>query len=184
MRRLFAAAVVLTAVTALTAAETPAVLNFKMKSIEGNDVDLSKYQGKVVMFVNVASKCGNTPQYKELQELHEKYGSKGLAIVGVPANEFGKQEPGSNDQIKEFCTSKYKVTFDMLGKVVVKGDGITPLYQYLTSKETDPKFAGPVTWNFEKFLVGKNGEVIGRFTPKTKPNDPKVIEAIETALKK
>jgi len=185
MRSLFVAAFALVAVSTLTAADkVPAVLAFEMESIEGKKVPLSKYQGKVVLFVNVASKCGNTPQYKELQELHEKYGSQGLAIVGVPANEFGKQEPGSNDQIKEFCSAKYKVTFDMLGKVVVKGDGMTPLYQYLTSKETNPKFAGPVSWNFEKFLVGKDGEVIGRFTPKTKPNDPKVIDSIETALKK
>jgi len=185
MRSLFVAAFALVAVSTLTAADkVPAVLAFEMESIEGKKVPLSKYHGKVVLFVNVASKCGNTPQYKELQELHEKYGSQGLAIVGVPANEFGKQEPGSNDQIKEFCSAKYKVTFDMLGKVVVKGDGMTPLYQYLTSKETNPKFAGPVSWNFEKFLVGKDGEVIGRFTPKTKPNDPKVIDSIETALKK
>lgn len=185
MRMLFCAVVLAGLVSAVSAADkAPAVLGFKMKSIEGNDVDLSKYQGKVVLFVNVASKCGNTPQYKELQELHEKYGKDGLAVVGVPANEFGKQEPGSDSQIKEFCTSKYKVTFDMLSKVVVKGEGIAPLYAFLTSKETNPKFAGPVTWNFEKFLVGKDGEVIGRFTPKTKPNDPKVIGAIETALKK
>jgi glutathione peroxidase len=184
MRTLLAAAVGLFALSA-TAAEKPVppALNFKMNSIDGSPVDLSKYQGKVVMFVNVASKCGNTPQYKELQEMHEKYGPQGLAIVGVPANEFGKQEPGTDAQIKEFCTSKYKVTFDMLSKVVVKGEGICPLYKFLTSKDTDPQFAGDVSWNFEKFLVGKDGQVIGRFKPKMKPNDPAVTAAVETALK-
>lgn len=186
MRWILAAAAGLLLVPAFHAEDkkVPAALNFKMKSIDGKDVDLSKYQGKVVLFVNVASKCGLTPQYKELQALHEKYAPMGLAIVGIPANEFGKQEPGTNEQIKEFCSTKYNVGFDMLSKVVVKGEGICPLYKFLTSKETNPNFAGEISWNFEKFLVSKNGEVIGRFPPRTKPNDPKVIEALETALKK
>jgi glutathione peroxidase len=162
----------------------PPVLNFKMKTLDGKDVDLSKYQGKVVLFVNVASKCGYTKQYKPLEEMHEKYGKDGLVIVGVPANEFGKQEPGSDEEIAKFCAATYNVKFDMLSKVVVKGDGICPLYQFLTSKETDPKFAGEIKWNFTKFLVGRNGEVIGRFEPKTEPNDPEVIKAIEAELAK
>lgn len=162
----------------------PPVLNFTMKSIDGKDVDLSQYQGKVVLFVNVASKCGLTPQYTKLQTLHDKYSKDGLCIIGVPANEFGKQEPGSNEQIKTFCTAKYNVKFDMLSKVVVKGDGICPLYQFLTSKETDPKFAGEIKWNFTKFLVGKNGEVISRFEPRTEPDAEEVVKAIETELKK
>jgi glutathione peroxidase len=159
-------------------------LNFKMKSLDGKDVDLSQYQGKVVLIVNVASKCGNTPQYKGLQELHEKYGKDGLVIIGVPANEFGKQEPGSNEDIAKFCSSKYNVTFPMMSKVVVKGKGITPLYKYLTDKETDPKFAGPITWNFEKFLIGRNGEVVQRFKPRVKPESEPVVKAIEAELKK
>jgi len=159
-------------------------LNFKMKSLDGKDVDLSQYQGKVVLIVNVASKCGNTPQYKGLQELHEKYGKDGLVIIGVPANEFGKQEPGTNEDIAKFCTSKYNVTFPMMSKVVVKGKGITPLYKYLTDKDTDPKFAGPITWNFEKFLIGRNGEVVQRFKPKVKPESEPVVKAIEAELKK
>src|SRR2546426_12570973 len=109
-----------------------------MKGIDGKEVDLAKYKGKVVLFVNVASECGYTKQYKTLQALHDKYAKDGLAIVGVPANEFGGQEPGTNEQIAEFCSTKYNVKFDMLAKVVVKGDGICPLYKHLTAKETDP----------------------------------------------
>jgi len=159
-------------------------LNFKMKDIDGKDVDLSKYQGKVVMIVNVASECGLTPQYKQLQALHDKYSKDGLVIVGVPANEFGEQEPGSNEEIKQFCSTKYKVKFDMLGKVVVKGKDICPLYKFLTSKETNPKFAGEIDWNFTKFLIGKSGEVVSRFEPRTKPDAAEVIKAIEEEMKK
>lgn len=159
------------------------VLNFKMKGLDGKEVDLSQFQGKVVLFVNVASKCGNTPQYEGLQNLHDKYGKDGLVVVGVPANEFGKQEPGSNEDIAKFCSSKYHVTFPMLAKVVVKGDGICPLYKHLTDKETDPKFAGPITWNFEKFLIGRNGEIVQRFKPRTKPESDEVVKAIEAELK-
>jgi glutathione peroxidase len=129
----------------------PPVLAFKMKSLDGKEVDLAKYHGKVVLFVNVASQCGLTPQYKGLQALHDKYAARGLVIIGVPANEFGKQEPGTDAEISQFCTSNYGVKFDMLSKVVVKGDGICPLYKFLTSKETNPKFAGEIKWNFTKF---------------------------------
>ncbi len=159
-------------------------LNFKMKDIDGKDVELSKLQGKVVMFVNVASKCGLTPQYEALQQLHDKYAKDGLVIVGVPANEFGKQEPGTDAEIKAFCADNYSVKFTMLSKVVVKGKDICPLYDFLTSKETNPKFAGPIKWNFEKFIVGRNGEVIARFEPPVKPQDTKVVETIEAELKK
>ena len=156
-------------------------LNFKMKSLDGKDVDLSKYQGKVVLIVNVASKCGLTPQYEQLEALHEKYADKGLAILGFPANEFGKQEPGSDTEISEFCTSKYGVKFDMFSKVVVKGDGQCDLYKFLTSKETDPKFAGPIKWNFEKFVITPSGDV-RRFLPNTEPDDPAIVSVIESAL--
>jgi glutathione peroxidase len=133
--------------------KVPAVLNFKMKALDGKETDLSQYQGKVVLFVNVASECGYTPQYKGLQQLHDKYAKDGLVIVGVPANEFGAQEPGTDKEIAAFCATNYGVKFPMLSKVVVKGAGICPLYKYLTSKETDPKFGGDIEWNFTKFLT-------------------------------
>jgi glutathione peroxidase len=185
MKYTFAVAVLLGLGAVLAqAAETKApALNFKMKDIDGKEVDLNKYKGKVVMFVNVASKCGLTPQYKALQALHDKYADKGLVIIGVPANEFLKQEPGTNAEIKEFCTSKYKVTFPMLAKVVVKGKGIAPLYEYLTTK-TDKKFQGDIEWNFAKFVVGREGVVVARFKPTVKPDAKAVTEAIEKELMK
>jgi glutathione peroxidase len=164
--------------------KVPPVLNFKMKKLDGQEVNLADYHGKVVLFVNVASKCGLTPQYVQLEELHEKYGAQGLAIIGVPANEFGKQEPGTDKEISEFCQKNYGVKFDMLSKVVVKGEGICPLYQHLTSKDTDPKFPGEISWNFEKFLIGRNGEIVKRFKPKVSPTDPEVVSAIEAELAK
>jgi glutathione peroxidase len=164
--------------------KVPDVLNFKMKSLAGEEVDLSKYKGKVVMFVNVASKCGLTPQYKGLEALHEKYEKDGLVVIGVPANEFNGQEPGTDAEISKFCTTKYGVKFPMMSKVVVKGDGIAPLYQYLTSKETDPKFSGEIAWNFTKFLVGRDGKVVARFEPRVKPDSTEVTKAIEAELKK
>lgn len=160
------------------------VLNFEMKSLAGKPVELSKYQGKVVLIVNVASQCGLTPQYQQLQKLHDKYSDKGLVVLGFPANEFGKQEPGTDGEIAQFCQKNYGVTFDMFSKVVVKGEGQCPLYQFLTSKETNPKFAGEIKWNFEKFLVNKNGEIINRFDPPVKPDAPEVVSAIEAELGK
>jgi len=164
--------------------KVPPVLKFEMKDLDGKDAKLSKYAGKVILFVNVASKCGLTPQYDALQTLQDKYAKEGFVVIGVPANEFGKQEPGTNVQIKEFCTKEYGVKFPMLAKVVVKGKGICPLYAHLTSKETDPKFAGEIKWNFTKFLVNKKGEVVARFEPRTTPDAKDVTEAIEAELKK
>jgi glutathione peroxidase len=158
-------------------------LTFKMAGIDGKEVDLAQYKGKVVLFVNVASKCGYTKQYTGLQALYEKYGKDGLVVIGVPANEFGGQEPGTNEDIAKFCSSKYSVTFPMMGKVVVKGDGITPLYAFLTGKDTNPKFAGEIGWNFEKFLIGKSGEVVGRYQSKVEPDSAELVKAIETELK-
>jgi glutathione peroxidase len=155
----------------------PTAHDFSAKTITGQDKSLADYKGNVLLIVNVASECGLTPQYDGLEKLHEKYGDKGLRVVGFPANEFGAQEPGSNDQIQEFCKTKYGVKFDMMGKVVVKGDGIHPLFAWLT-KET----GGDIKWNFGKFLVGKNGEIVKRFEPKTEPLDPEVTSAIEKAL--
>lgn len=159
-------------------------LNFTMDGIDGKPVKLSKYQGKVVLIVNVASKCGLTPQYEDLEAMHEKYHEKGLAVLGFPANEFGKQEPGTNKEIAEFCKKDYGVKFPLFSKVVVKDEGQCDLYKFLTSKETNPKFAGDISWNFEKFLLNKKGEVVARFAPKIRPNDPKVTKAIEEELAK
>ncbi len=164
----------------MAAVQSP--LDFQMTTIDGKKVELSKYKGKVVLMVNVASKCGNTPQYEGLEKVYQKYKDKGLVILGFPANNFGGQEPGSDEDIAKFCSSKYNVSFDLFSKISVKGDDQHPLYKFLTSAETDPKFSGNVTWNFEKFLVGKNGEVINRFSPKEKPDSDKIIQAIEAAL--
>lgn len=164
--------------------KAPAALNFTMKSIAGKDVDLSKYNGKVVVVVNTASECGLTPQYEELQALHEKYADKGVAVLGFPCNQFGKQEPGSDADIAKFCTDNYKVTFDMFSKVDVNGPNAAPLYKHLTSVDAKPKGKGDISWNFEKFVIGKNGEVVARFAPRTAPDDPEVIKVIEAELTK
>ncbi len=164
--------------------DVAAALNFTMKDIDGKDVALSKYQGKVVLIVNVASECGLTPQYADLQALHDKYAEQGLVILGFPANEFNQQEPGSNEDIKTFCTTKYNVKFPMFAKVVVKGEGQCDLYKFLTSSETNPKFAGEIQWNFTKFLLARDGSVVNRFEPKIKPSADEVIKAIETELAK
>jgi glutathione peroxidase len=157
------------------------VLNFKMKSLAGKEVDLSKYQGKVLLIVNVASRCGATPQYDQLQDLHDKYSEKGLAVLGFPSNQFGAQEPGSAEDIAKFCKDNYSVTFDMFDKIDVNGDNAAPLYKHLTA---DPKVAGKIGWNFEKFLIGRNGEIVARFKTGVKPDAPEVIKAIEAELAK
>jgi glutathione peroxidase len=168
---------------ALEAAEkTPPTLDYTMKSLSGKQVDLSKYLGKVVMIVNTASKCGLTPQYEGLQDLHEKYAGRGLAILGFPCNQFGGQSPGTSRDISEFCAKNYGVTFDMFAKIEVNGPGACPLYKYLTSKETNPKFAGSIKWNFNKFLLDREGNVIARFEPRVRPDSPEVIGAVENAL--
>jgi glutathione peroxidase len=160
----------------------PAVLNFKMKSLSGQDVDLSRYKGKVVLMVNVASKCGYTPQYGGLQALHKKYAPKGLAILGFPANDFGAQEPGSDTEIGEFCQKNFGVEFDMFAKTAVTGAQKSALYTLLTSEKTDPKFAGEVKWNFEKFLIGRDGEILARFRSNVTPDSDEMTKAIEAAL--
>jgi glutathione peroxidase len=157
-------------------------LDFTVKDIDGKQANLADYKGKVVLIVNVASKCGNTPQYEALEAMYKKYQEHGLVIIGFPANNFGKQEPGTEKEIKQFCTSKYNVTFPMMAKVSVKGEDKAPVYAWLTDSKTDPDFAGDVTWNFGKFLIDRNGNVIGRFDPATKPTDPKVVGAVEKAL--
>jgi glutathione peroxidase len=162
--------------------KVPAALNFTMKNIDGEEVDLSKYQGDVVLVVNVASKCGLTPQYEGLQKLHEQYAEKGLKILGFPCNQFGKQEPGSEKEIKAFCSTKFDVSFDMFSKIDVNGEDRTGLYEVLTSADTKPAGSGDIKWNFEKFVLNRKGEVIARFEPKTAPDDPALIKVIEAAL--
>jgi glutathione peroxidase len=166
-------------------AEKPSsALSFKMKSLDGEEVDLSQYQGKVLLIANVASRCGNTPQYTQLEALHEKYGKDGLEILGFPCNQFGSQEPGTAADIRKFCTEKYNVSFPMFAKIEVNGAGACPLYKYLTSLDLQPKGKGKVSWNFEKFVVGRNGEVVARFDPRTKPDSEEVMKAIDAELAK
>jgi glutathione peroxidase len=171
---------------AVSAADPPkkpsSVLDFHVKDIEGKPVDLAAYKGKVLFIVNTASQCGLTPQYKDLEGLYEKYKGQGFEILAFPANEFGAQEPGTNDEIKEFCSTKYKVTFPLFSKIVVKGKGIDPLYSFLTSDSTNPKFPGPIAWNFTKFLVNRKGEVIARFEPRVNPSDSHVVSKVEDAI--
>ena len=158
------------------------IYDFTVKDIDGNDVKLKKYKGKVALVVNVASKCGYTPQYEGLQAIYEKYKAQGFVVLGFPANNFKNQESGTNAEIKEFCESKYKVTFPMFAKISVLGEDQEPLYKYLTSKETNPQYAGDITWNFNKFLVDKNGRILARFTSKDTPQSETVKQAIEKAL--
>jgi glutathione peroxidase len=153
-----------------------------MKNIDGKDFPLSAYKGKVLLVVNVASRCGNTPQYADLEALYSRFKDRGFTILGFPANNFGGQEPGSNSEIKEFCSTTYGVTFDMFSKISVKGDDQHPLYAYLTSGESNPKTKGEVTWNFQKYLISRSGEVIDVFAPKVKPLSKTLVEAIEAAL--
>ena len=161
---------------------TVQVTKYKMKDIDGKEVDLSAYQGKVLMVVNVASKCGLTPQYTQLVALHKKYKDQGFEVIGFPANNFMGQEPGTNEEIKTFCSTKYGVEFPIMSKISVKGDDIDPLYAELTSTEKNGEFGGEIKWNFTKFLVGRDGKVIDRFEPPVKPDAPEVVTAIESAI--
>jgi glutathione peroxidase len=180
------ALMVVTSAAVVSAEDPPkkpaSVLEFHMKDIDGKDVDLAKYHGKVFLIVNTASQCGNTPQYKDLEAIYEKYKDQGFEVLAFPANEFGSQEPGDNSQIKQFCSTRYKVTFPLFSKIVVDGENKHPLYQFLTSESTNPKFAGKIRWNFAKFLVNRKGEVIQRFDPGENPSSEKVTGAVEKAL--
>lgn len=160
-------------------------LSITMQTLEGKEVNLAeKYSGKVVLIVNVASKCGLTPQYKQLQALHDKYADEGLAVLGFPCNQFGKQEPGSPEEIASFCEKNYGVQFDMFAKIDVNDETASPLYKKLTSTDTQPVGKGKISWNFEKFLIGRDGQVVARFSPRTRPDDPEVLQAIERELAK
>lgn len=158
------------------------IYDFTMNDIDGNPVTFEKYRNKVIIIVNVASKCGFTSQYKTLQELYEKYKEEGFVILGFPANNFLSQEPGTDNEVKQFCSLTYNVTFPMFSKISVKGDDIAPLYVYLTGKETNPGFPGKIKWNFSKFIIDRQGKIIERFASMTKPDSKKVIKIIEKAL--
>ncbi len=159
------------------------VLEFTMKNIDGKDVKLDDYRGKVLLMVNVASKCGYTPQYEGLESTFRKYKDQGLVVMGFPANNFMGQEPGTDEEIKTFCSTRYNVTFPMFSKISVAGDDIHPLFRFLTSKETNPEFSGDISWNFNKFLVDRTGKVVDRFSTREKPESDKIAQAIEKALK-
>lgn len=157
-------------------------LDFTLPDIDGTPVTLAAYAGKVLLIVNVASKCGFTPQYAELEALYQKYRDRGLVVLGFPANNFLWQEPGDNAAIKQFCTLRYHVSFPMFAKVSVKGSDLTPLYEYLTRQDTTPEGPGKITWNFNKFLVNRQGRVVYRFGSRTTPAAPEMAAAIETLL--
>ena len=167
------------------ASAADSVHDFKMNSIKGKQVDLSKYKGKVLLIVNTASRCGLTPHYEHLQAMHEKYADKGLVVLGFPCNQFGKQEPGSDAEISEFCVDNYGVEFPMFSKIEVNGDNAVELYKYLKkSAPLKDSEKNSIRWNFEKFVVGKDGKVAERFSPRVKPNADELVAAVEEQLAK
>lgn len=178
MKTLLGLATILAMIAPVSAADLTSI---PFKTMNGKTTALKDFPGKAILIVNVASRCGNTPQYEALETLYKKYGPQGLVILGFPANDFGGQEPGTNEEIQQFCSAHYSITFPLLDKIHVKGPEQAPLYAALTGP--DAKFPGDVKWNFGKFLVGKNGEVLARFEPGVKPDSPEVVAAIEAALK-
>jgi glutathione peroxidase len=180
LRTYFMGLVILLMSASLFAASS--IYDFTLPSIDGKPMPLAEYKGKVILVVNVASRCGFTPQYTALESIYEKYKDQGFVILGFPANNFGGQEPGTNAEIKTFCSAKYNVTFPLYGKVSVKGDDQTPLYKYLTTS-ANPALTGDIKWNFTKFLVDRKGNVVQRFEPQTTPDSPEMVAAIEKSLK-
>ena len=158
------------------------IYEYDVTDIDGNEVSLDKYKGNVLMIVNTASKCGYVSQYKDLQKVYEKHKKDGFVILGFPSNNFAGQEPGTNKEIKDFCTLRYKVTFPMFAKISVKGDDQAPIYNFLTNEKTNPDFAGDITWNFNKFLINKNGKIIARFSSQEVPESKEILKTIEKAL--
>jgi glutathione peroxidase len=175
------AALLLLSATAFAASS---LYDFTMPALKGTPTPLADFKGKVVLVVNVASQCGYTPQYEGLQALYMKYKDQGFVIAGFPANNFGGQEPGTNEEIGAFCRSKYGVTFPMFSKISVKGADKAPLYQFLTDKSANPKTGGEIQWNFTKFLVDREGKVIQRFEPEVEPQSKALVSAVESTLKK
>ena len=178
MKKIIIAFSLLLSVAGLSA-QTKVLYDFKATSLDGQPFDLSSLKGKKVMVVNTASKCGYTPQYADLEKLYEQYKGQNFVIIGFPANNFGAQEPGTNTEIKEFCTKNYGVTFPMMSKISVKGDDIDPLYKWLTSKTENNVLDAPVKWNFQKFLVDEKGQVVDVAWSKELPNDEKIVKWIE-----
>lgn len=178
------AAAVAIGMSAVARGEEPmqSIYDFTMKDIDGQDRNLADYRGKVLLVVNVASKCGFTKQYAGLEKLYQAYAGKGLVVLGFPANNFMGQEPGTEAEIKSFCTLNYGVTFPMFAKISVKGKDIHPLYAYLTDKKLHPEAGGAISWNFNKFLVGQNGAVLAHYGSRTAPEDQELIAAVEQAL--
>jgi glutathione peroxidase len=160
------------------------IYDYKIKTIDHKEISLSEYKGKVLLIVNVASQCGLTPQYKDLQALYDKYHAQGLEILGFPANNFGHQEPGTEEEIKAFCSKNYSVTFPMFEKVSVKGNDMCELYQFLTKKELNGVMNAEVSWNFEKFLIDRSGKLVANYEPTTKPMNEKITQKIEELLGK
>ncbi len=160
------------------------VLDLTVQDASGKAVNLSEYRGKVLMLVNVASKCGFTPQYEQLEQIYRKYKDQGFVVLAFPADDFGHQEPGTNEEIQQFCRTKFDVTFPVFGKLVTKGEGKSSLYQFLTSRQTNGEFAGEIGWNFTKFLVSRDGKVVARYPSQVKPDDAKVIGAMEAEIAK
>ncbi len=167
-----------------SATDEKSIYDFKLKSITGEEVELSEYKGKTILIVNVASRCGYTKQYADMQAAYEKYKDRGFVILGVPCNQFGAQEPGTEEQIVEFCKTNYGVQFPMFSKIEVKGENADPLYKYLTALKTEPKEAGDVSWNFEKFLINAEGKVIGRYKSAVSPTGKEMVEILEDLLPK
>ncbi len=157
------------------------IYDFKLKSIDGEETELSEYSGKVLLIVNTASECGFTPQYDGLQDVYDKYKEDGFYVLGFPANNFGGQEPGTDEEIAEFCSVNFNIQFPMFSKVSVKGDDIHPLFEYLTTTE-NRDFSGEIGWNFEKFLIDRDGNLVRRFRSKVEPDSNELIESIESAL--
>jgi glutathione peroxidase len=169
-----------TMMTTFSLLAADSIYDIPLKDIDGKDTSLKPYAGKVILVVNVASKCGYTPQYTALEAAYEKYSAQGLVVCGFPCNQFKQQEPGTDAEIKQFCTSKYNVTFPMYDKLDVNGDNRHPLYLALAGK--DSPYPGDIHWNFTKFLIGRDGKIVARFDSKVKPDSPEVTQAIETAL--
>lgn len=169
-------------ITAAESYKAQSIYDITIDDIHGKKVSLSDYKGKVLLIVNVASACGYTPQYEELEQLNKKYKDKGLVIIGIPSNDFGEQEPGTNEEIERFCTTTFNVTFPMMSKTSTKGEKQHPLFTFLTSGQGKVELAGDVAWNFEKFIIDRNGNISNRFRSKTKPSSPECVEALNRAL--
>lgn len=173
---------VMSGAVSLDAAEPSGIYDLAFNDIQGTPRTLSDWKGQVLLIVNTASKCGFTPQFEDLEKLHTQYSGEGFTVLGFPSNDFLRQDPGTDEEIAEFCTLNYGVTFPMFSRISVKGRNIHPLYAYLTSRETNPLSAGRITWNFNKFLIARDGRILARFPSKTTPYDPELIAALEQAL--